>query len=146
MKWMIVLALASLPACSKTEDKDSSKESLGDIKTEAAVDWAREQVADIDTRLASKDPGSASSNCAVIKPDMPAIKKADPKLAETLERKCGRDLAVRSMTVAVERAEADASECSSISVYEKMIAKAGADADPEVAKLRERVATACANK
>ncbi len=145
MKWMFALALVSLAACSKKEDKEPPKASM-DLKTEAAIDWAREQVAGIDTRLASKDPGSASSPCAVIEPDMAAIKKHDPKLAETLERRCGRDLAVRSMTVAVERAEADASECSSISVYEKMIAAANADADPDVLKLRERVAVACAKK
>jgi len=145
-RWMIALALVSVAACSSKEDKKGSGESLEDIKDEASVDWARKQVAEIDTRLASADPGSASSNCAVIKPDMAKIKQADPKLAETLELRCGRDLAVRSLTIAVERTEKDPSECSSIPIYEKMITKANAGSDPEVIKLRERVATACAKK
>jgi len=148
MKWMMAFAFVSLTACgSSKEDKaKGSGESLEDMKDEASVDWARKQIGELDTKLASSDPGSASSTCAVIKPDMAKIKKADAKLAETLERRCGRDLAVRSMTVAVERAEKDTFECSSISVYEKMISKAGAESDPEVTKLRERVATACAKK
>jgi hypothetical protein len=144
--WIIAIALVAGAACSS---KDDTKISDGDFKAmedEASVDWARSQLSALDAQLASSDPGSASSTCAVIKPDMRKIKKADPELAETLARKCGRDLAVRSLTVAVERAEKDRSACRSISIYEKSITKAGAEADPEVAKLRARVAAACAAK
>jgi hypothetical protein len=45
--------------------------------------------------------------------------------------------------VAIERAE-KRSRCSMIPIYDKPITSAGAEADPEVAKLRERTATACA--
>lgn len=136
-----LLALAA--ACGSSKDDAGGGESFDDMKTSAEVDWARKQLPELDQQLASADPGKASSACAVIKPDMPKIRKADPKLAETLARRCGRDLAVRSLTVAVERAEADRGECSMISVYEKMITEANAGDDPEVAKLRERVAAAC---
>lgn len=143
----ILLALSLAAAgCSSKDDKPRPSDNLDDIKSEAAVEWARKELPDIDARLASSDPGRASSNCAVIKPDMAKIKKADPELAATLERKCGRDLAVRSMTIAVERAEKDHWDCSSIPIYEKSITAAGAGSDPEVVKLRERVAVACAKK
>ena len=141
-----ILVTLALVACSSKDDKPRPSDDLADIKSEAAVEWARKELPDIDARLASSDPGRASSTCAVIKPDMAKIKKADPELAAILERKCGRDLAVRSMTIAVERAEKDHWDCSSIPVYEKSIAAAGAGSDPEVIKLRERVAVACAKK
>jgi hypothetical protein len=139
---MRVIALALLVACSSQKDQPKS-EKVEDMVAEASVDWARQQLPEIDKRLASADPGSASSPCAVIKPDMAKIRAADPELAKTLEVRCGRDVAVRSMTVAVERAEKDRFDCSAIPIYEKSIAKANAGADPEVAKLRERVAAAC---
>jgi len=139
---MRVIALALLVACSSQKDQPKS-EKVEDMVAEASVDWARQQLPEIDKRLASADPGSASSPCAVIKPDMAKIRAADPELAKTLEVRCGRDVAVRSMTVAVERAEKDRFDCAVIPIYEKSIAKANAGADPEVLKLRERVAAAC---
>ena len=140
---MRVVALALLVACSSEKDAPRKSDKVEDMVAEASVDWARKQVPEIEKRLASADPGSASSPCAVIKPDMPKIRAADPELAKTLELRCGRDVAVRSMTIAVERAEKDRFDCSAIPIYEKSIAKANAGADPEVAKLRERVAAAC---
>lgn len=104
MKALVLVAL--LAACGSKKEKEKSND-LEDMKEEASVDWARKQLPEIDTQLASKDPGQASTTCAVIKPDMAAIKKADAKLAETLAKKCGPDLALRSLAVFVERAEAE---------------------------------------
>ncbi len=143
----LFLGLATVAACSsKTDDKAAGSNNVEDMKDEASVDWARQQLPELDAKLASSDPGAASSTCAVIKPDMPKIRKADAALADVLERKCGRDVAVRSMAVAVERIEKDPKECYSISVYEKSVTKANASGDPEVAKLRERVAAVCPKK
>jgi hypothetical protein len=119
------------------------------------VEFARKELANIDTALASDDPGRASSSCAVIKPDFAAIKKADAKLAATLEQRCGKDLALRSLTVFVEKAEAARKaepearfvpECSSFDIYMKPVTAAGAEADPLVATLRDRHAVACPKK
>jgi hypothetical protein len=139
---LCAIALVVAGACSSKTDEQPARRL--DPVDEASVEYARKALPDLDQRLASSDPGSASSVCAVIKPDLPKIAQADPKLAETLERKCGRDVAVRSLEVAVERAEKDRSECSMIPIYEKTITSAGAEADPEVGKLRERVSAACA--
>ncbi|MDQ3337989.1 MAG: hypothetical protein M4D80_22730 [Myxococcota bacterium] len=151
----LVLALALVAGCDSKEKKSSDKIDLQEIKDEAGVDFARKELANIDTALASTDPGRASSSCAVIKVDMPAIKKADAKLHATLEQRCGKDLALRSLTVFVEKAEAARKaapddkflmECSSFDIYMKPVVSAGAEADPQVSALRERHAAACPKK
>lgn len=147
---MIVASLLVVAACSKDKEADQAP-STQDMIDEASVDFARKQVAEIDKHLASDDPGAASSNCAVIKPDMPKIKKADPKLATTLEQRCGRDLALRSFTRYVEKIEAERAkdptgrvwECSSIESYAKTVRAAGAESDAEFTALLERHAKAC---
>lgn len=151
----LLVGLVLVAGCGKEDKKSADKIDLQEIKDEAGVEFARKELANIDTALASQDPGAASSSCAVIKPDMAAIKKADAKLAETIEQRCGKDLALRSLTVFVEKAEkaraADPAarfvpECSSFDIYMKPVTKAGAEADPQVAKLRERHAAACPPK
>jgi hypothetical protein len=155
MKLAVVCALVLVTGCGKEKEKDPSKIDIKEIADEAAVEFARKNLAEIDTKLASQDPGSASSVCTVIKIDMPAIKKADPKLAETIEKRCGRDLAIRSLAVFVEKAEAERAkdpnavyvpECSGLDIYLKPVVAAGAEADPEVAPLKERHAKACPKK
>lgn len=153
MRSIIALALVFVVACdSKDKQSSGDKIDLDEIKDEAGVEFARKNLPEIDKQLASSDPGAASSTCSVIKPDMAAIKKADPELAATLERRCGRDLAIRQLAVFVEKAEAARKadpegkfvpECSSLDIYLKPVVKAGVEADPEVAKLRERHAAAC---
>ena len=152
MRWMI--ALAVLAACSKDKTEDSPSSSTGDPIDEAKVDFARKEVPEIDKKLASDDPGAASSSCAVIKPDLAVIRKADPKLAETIERRCGRDLAIRQLAVFVARAEAERAkdptgmvmECSSLDIYLKPVRNAGVEADAEVTALVERHGKACPKK
>lgn len=156
---VLAALLAMCGACSS--DKETSKEKAPDeidmqeMVDEAGVSFAREHLAEIDTLLASDDPGAASSICAVIKPDMPAIEKADTKLAETLTLRCGRDLAIRSLARFVEKAEAAYAadptdtfslECSSFSIYMKPVTAAGADSDPEVAKIKARHTKVCPPK
>jgi hypothetical protein len=153
MKWLVLLALVA--ACDSKEKSSSDKIDIKEIKDEVGVEFARKELANIDTALASTDPGAASSTCAVIKPDMAAIQKADPKLAATIEQRCGKDLALRSLAVFVEKAEAARKadpegkfipECSSFDIYMKPVVRAGAEAAPEVAQLRERHAAACPAK
>lgn len=152
MKWLVLVALV---ACDSKDQSSSDKVDIREIKDEVGVEFARKELANIDKALASDDPGAASSTCAVIKPDMAAIKKADPKLAATVEQRCGKDLALRSLTVFVEKAEAARKaspddkflmECSSFDIYMKPVVSAGAEGDPAVAALRERHATACPAK
>jgi hypothetical protein len=155
MKSLLVITLVTtLGACGSKEEKSKSND-LEDMKDEASVDWARKQLAELDTMLASKDPGQASSTCAVIKPDMPKIEKADKKLAETIAKKCGPDLALRSLAVFVERAEEERAkdpdakflgECSSWNIYMKSVTSSGAEGDPQVATLKERFSKACPGK
>jgi hypothetical protein len=145
----IVLVVA-LVGCGSKEEKAADKIDLQEIKDEAGVEFARKELANIDEALASTDPGRASSSCAVIKGDMPAIKKADPKLHATLEQRCGKDRHMRSLVVFVEKAEAARKaapddprllECGSWDIYAK-----GVEPGPEVDKLRERYAAACPKK
>lgn len=149
-----LLLIGFLVACGSKEEKSKSND-LEDMKDEASVDWAREQLAALDTQLASKDPGQASSTCAVIKPDMAKIQKADKKLADTLAKKCGPDLALRSLAVFVERAEEERAkdpdakflgECSGWNIYMKPVTASGAEGDPQVATLKERFSKACPGK
>lgn len=153
MKWLLLLTL--IAGCDSKDKKSSDKIDINEIKDEVGVEFARKELANIDKALASTDPGAASSTCAVIKPDMAAIKKADPKLAATVEQRCGKDLALRSLAVFVEKAEAARKadpegkfipECSSFDIYMKPVVTAGAEGDPEVAKLRERHTAACPAK
>lgn len=147
---ILVASLLVVAACSKDREADGAP-STREMIDEASVDFARKQVPEIDKHLASEDPGAASSNCAVIKPDLPAIQKADPKLAATIERRCGRDLAVRSFARYVEKIEAERAkdpaakvwECSSIESYAKPVRAAGAESDAEYTALLERHAKAC---
>ena len=150
----LLLGLVLVVGC-KQDNKASDKVDLAEIKDEAGVEFARKELVNIDTALASDDPGRASSSCAVIKPDMAAIKKADAKLATTIEQRCGKDLALRSLAVFVDKAEkaraADPEgrfipECSSFDIYMKPVTAAGADSDPSIAKLRERHGAACPKK
>jgi hypothetical protein len=156
----LTLLLALSGACSSDKESSSNeatsdKMDMQSMVDEAGVDFARKQLAELDTRLASDDPGSASSICSVIEPDMPAIEKADAKLAETLKQRCGKDVAIRSLARYVEEAEAARAadpddtflmECSSFSIYMKPVIAAGAETDPEIALLRARFATACPGK
>ncbi|MDQ3367283.1 MAG: hypothetical protein M3680_17815 [Myxococcota bacterium] len=91
----------------------------------------------------------------MIKPDLAAIQKADPKLAATIEQRCGKDLALRSLAVFVDKAEAARKadpdgrfipECSSFDIYMKPVVAAGAEGAPEIAQLRDRHAAACPAK
>lgn len=100
-------------------------------------------------------PGLRLVECAVIEPDLASIRKADKKLAETIERRCGRDLAIRSLAVFVARVEADRAKegpdgrisgCSSLDIYTKSVRAAGVEAAPEVTALVERHAKACPQK
>jgi hypothetical protein len=152
MKILFVLVL--LAGCDSKQAKEKSHD-LEDMKEEASVDWARKQLPELEADLASSDPGKASSACSVIKPDMKAIAKADPKLAETITLRCGHDLALRSLVVFVERAEAARTaapddkfltECSGWSIYMKPVTAAGADGDPQIAALKDRFGKACPGK
>jgi hypothetical protein len=154
MKSVVFAMVALVGACGSKEEakSDNSVEGMVD---EASVDFARKQIPELDRMLASKDPGEASSTCAVIKPDMAKIQKADKKLADTLAKKCGPDLALRSLAVLVERAEEERakdpeakflSECSSWNSYMKSVTANGADNDPQVATLKERYSKACPGK
>jgi hypothetical protein len=153
-----------LSACSKgdeegTEASDEiearASKAAEQGRDDAKLSFAREQLAELDKRLASDDPGSASSICSVIKGDIPAIAKSDAKLAETLTTKCGRDLAVRGLERFVERAEAVhakdpkdtfGKECSSFSIFMKPVDSAGAASDPKVAELKTRFDAVCPPK
>jgi len=142
----LVLALA-LVGCKEKATPDNLD--IEDVKDDAAVEWARKELANIETQLQSEDPGRASSGCAVIKPDMAKIKQRDPKLAAKLEQRCGKDLHLRSLTVFVERTEkaraADPSgrisECWSLDTYAKHV-----EPGPERTKLEVRHAAACPKK
>jgi hypothetical protein len=145
MKRLVWIAMV-LVACDSKKEKRS--DDVKDMVDDASVDWARKQVPEIEKLLASDDPGAASSNCAVIKPDMPKIVKADKALAAKLVKLCGHDYNLRSLTVFVERAEAARKakpddrfllECGSWDIYAKGIA---AD-DPDVVKLKARYDAAC---
>ena len=82
----------------------------------------------------------------MIKPDLPKIRKRDPKLADKLEQRCGKDLHLRSLTVFVEKTEkaraADPtgriSECWSLDIYAKHV-----EPGPERTKLEQRHAAVC---
>ena len=146
-KWMIAIAL--LGCSSKKEDQPAQSNDrldMADLQSEAAVEFAEKTLPDIDKQLASTDPGAASSACAVIKPDLKKIRKAKPDLAATLEKRCGRDLAVRSLENEVVKIEKDPHECPMVGVYEKMVVKAGATEDPDVVKLHARLAAVCPAK
>ena len=145
MKSFVWLALM-LVACDSKKEKKS--DDVKDMVEEASVDWARKQVPEIEKLLASDDPGAASSNCAVIEPDRPKIRKADKKLADQLAKLCGHDLHLRSLTVFVEKAEAARKanpddkrllECGSWNIYAKGLP---AD-DADVTKLEARYDAAC---
>lgn len=147
-----LLALVLLVGCGSKKEKSND---LPDMKDEASVDFARKQIPELDKMLASDDPGQASSTCAVIKPDMPAIEKADKALAAELVKRCNHDLAVRSLAVFVGRAEAERAkdpeakflgECSGWDIYMKPVKNAKADGEPEVTALRERFSKACPGK
>jgi hypothetical protein len=146
---IVMLAIIGAGCENKTEKLD-----INEIKDEVGVDFARKNLAEIDAKLASTDPGAASSICAVIKPDLPAIQKADKKLAADVEKRCGRDLAVRSFAVYVEAIEAEHSrdpgkrswECSSLDIYWKPVITAKADADPEALALKARHGKTCPPK
>lgn len=149
---LLVVLVLVLAGCGSKKEKSNDIE---DMKEEASVEWARKQLPELDTMLASKDPGQASSTCAVIKPDIAAIEKADKKLAEAIAKKCGHDLALRTLTVFVERAEEERAkdpeskflgECSSWDIYMKPVINAKADGAPEVAALKERFGKACPGK
>ena len=156
----ILSVFLALGACSDKKESSATEAptdeiDMKEIVDEAGVEFARKQLADLDTRLASDDPGSASSICSVIKSDMPAIEKADPKLHETIKQRCGRDVAVRSLDQYVKEAEeafaADPTdtfslECGSLSIYMKPVIAAGLEGDPEVAKIKERHAKVCPPK
>ncbi len=145
-KWMLLVALT---ACSSSKS-DKPKAQLS-VQAESALDFAREQLPALDKALASSDPGAGSSICAMLKADSKYLREADPALAETAEKRCGHDLAIRSLTVGAERAEAARKaqptghifECSSRNSYEKMITAAGAEGDPALPAVRERWAAAC---
>ncbi len=158
-KPVFVSALLSLTiGCSS--DKESAKETSSkdiDMKSmvdEAGVSFARKQLTELDARLASDDPGSASSICSVIKPDMPAIEKADAELAKTLTQRCGHDVAVRSLTRFVEKLEVEHAadpdgfliDCSSLSIYMKTVIAAKADKEAEVTELIARHTKVCPAK
>ena len=140
------LALLMFVVACSSEKKDNDKADkldLNDIKTESAVEFAEKSLPELDQKLASSDPGSASSTCAVIKPDLARIEKAKPELAATIRTKCGRDLAVRSLAVEVDKIEKDPHECAMLGSYLTPVAKAKAQNDPEVVKLGARVDAAC---
>lgn len=148
----MTIALALLTACSKDKAEEQKPMNVVD---EANLDFARKELPEIDKKLASDDPGAASSSCAVIEPDLASIRKADKKLAETIERRCGRDLAIRSLAVFVGRVEAERAKegpdgrisgCSSLDIYMKSVRAAGVEGDPEVTALVERHAKACPKK
>jgi hypothetical protein len=148
MKYLALVLV--LVGCDSKEDKPADKIDMKELRDEAGVEFARKELANIDAALASTDPGRASSSCAVIKSDMPAIKKADAKLHDTLVQRCGKDLDMRSLTVFVEKAEAARKaapddkrllECSSWDIYAK-----GVEPGPAVDKLRERYVAACPGK
>jgi hypothetical protein len=149
----ILLALALLAACdSKEKPKDNSVEGMID---DANVDFARKEVPEIEKKLASPDPGSAAGSCAVVKPDLPKIRKADKKLADKIEKLCGHDFSIRSLTVFVEKAEAARAkdpndkflmECGSWDIYMKPVIAASSGDDPAIAPLKERYAKACPGK
>ena len=148
MKRFVWLALVLVVACDSKKDKSDSTK---DMVEEAEVDWARKQVPEIAKLLASDDPGAASSNCAVIKPDMPKVRKADKALADKLEKLCGHDRHMRSLTVFVEKAEAARKaapddkrllECGSWDIYAKELPPD----DAEVTKLKARYSAACPGK
>src|SRR5689334_2317165 len=145
---VLVIAVLGCKADKQVDDKVDLKA----LQAEAGVEFARKELANIDTALASDDPGRASSSCAVIKPDLPAIEKADAKLATAIKERCGKGLALRSLTVFVEKTEATRKadpeakfipECSSFDIYMKPVTAAGAEADPQVATLRDRHGVAC---
>jgi hypothetical protein len=153
MKRLLFVVVAVL-GC-KEEKKVDDKIDMKALQAEAGVEFARKELANIDTALASDDPGRASSTCAVIKPDLAAIEKADAKLAAAVKERCGKGLALRSLAVFVEKAEAARKadpeakfvpECSSFDIYMKPVTAAGAEGDPQVATLRERHAAACPPK
>jgi hypothetical protein len=129
----IALMLVLVLGCGKDEKKHSDHESMDDMVAEASVDWARKQLPEIDKKLASTDPGSASSVCAVIKPDMKKIEKADPELATQVKQKCLHDYPLRELAVAIDKAEAAraaqptgyVSECSRVTVDIKGLDKQG---------------------
>ena len=146
-RWLLVVALVGCKEKATPDNLD-----IEDVKDDAAVEWARKELANIETQLQSDDPGRASSGCAVIKPDMAKIKQRDPKLAAKLAQRCGKDLALRSLTVMVEKAEKARAanpedrmllECRSFDIYMEPITAAGAESDPSVAKLRDRHTAAC---
>lgn len=142
-----------LLGCGKSKDVEEKMPSMAEMKSEAAVEWAQKQLPEIDKELASTDPGRASSSCAVIKPDLKAIEKADAKLAETLRLRCGHDLRIRELAVDVDRAEvarkaatgasAFVPECSSVKLAVKEIAKGGWSGEPDVTALVARGQVAC---
>jgi hypothetical protein len=149
----ILFALALLTAC---DSKDKAKsERIDDPVDDATVGFARKEVPEIEKKLASADPGSATGSCSVVGADLPKIRKYDKKLAETIEKLCGHDLSIRSLTVFVEKAEAARAkdpndkfllECGSWDIYMKPVLAAKAGDDPAIAPLKERYTKACPGK
>ena len=139
-----LLLVVALIGCKEKATPD--KLDIEDVKDDAAVEWARRELANIETQLMSQDPGRASSGCAVIEPDLPKIKKRDPKLADKLEQRCGKDLPLRSLTVFVEKTEkarrenptGRLSECSALDIYAKHV-----EPGPARTKLEQRHAAVC---
>ena len=149
---ILLASLVVLVACSKDKEAKSD-DPLAGVEEEAAVEFARKQLPDIDAKLASSDPGAVSGACSVLKADLPKIRTADKKLAETIEQRCGKDYQIRSFTVYVEKLEAERAtdptgslRCSSLDIYYKGVKEIGADSDPTVVKMMERYNTVCPKK
>ncbi len=135
--------------CGKSQ-KDEKMPSLAEMKAEAAVEWAHKQLPDLDQRLASTDPGAASSICSVIKPDLASIEKADADLAAQIKQRCFHDLRVRELAVAIDKAEIEQKTpssvmfgCSRVASDLQALAKDKLDTDPAVVALAPRIATVC---
>jgi hypothetical protein len=103
----IAIACVLLLGCGgKKEERHRDKIDMDEIQTESAVEWAQKQLPELDAKLASTDPGAASSICAVLKPDMKRIEKADPDLFKTVTTRCTHDLPLRELAVAIDKAQA----------------------------------------
>lgn len=144
MKWALLLFVVACSSEKKQEHAD--KLDMNEIKTEAAVEFAEKSMPELDAKLASADPGAASSLCTVIMGDYKRIEKAKPELAATIKTRCKRDQYVRSLAVLVDRMEKDKSECSKLSIWDKPLVREGLMQDAEVVKLHERAAAACPPK
>ena len=149
----LIAAAILVVGCGKSKGKSPSNadEAVAQGLDESAVDFAQQHLADLDTKLASADPGSVTGTCAVIKADLPRIEKADPALAATVKQKCGHDRKVREIAVAIDKAEAARKaspdghlfECTTVKVELGELAKAGFDQDAAVTALAPRWQAAC---